>query len=380
MIDKEKISKNTKIKTNEQDILDACWSGGKMGDKFRSKLMKKMEQVKKLSQSQYPLNFKGTKSSSRATPASKGMGKKNMSSVVLMIQEYSRSKGLGGRVLTSRSRGDEALRCITPRVNPVNCSFAGKTSAVNSSIADSKPISSAREGENLKSAGDNSVYKALREQLHKITLKLDMEEYKPEDTEVSGQRQRRTREERSGRNLFLKGSSSIQVNNKMDKTLPLQTKDTNSLPQGLKSGALLEKKVKEVKRPLTRNQMNKPIKSYNFHKENLKIKPSIESSYFTTRPPTKSFKKTELGMSKKLGDLNKHAAKKYLLELYEKLTYKIKDAKRNKKVTDTKKKLKGAIGRCTGSRNNLYSESNSKSSFQPKKIPNANKPSKKLLN
>jgi hypothetical protein len=364
-VDKVKASKNIKAKAKEQDILDACWSGGKMGDKFRSKLMKKMEQVKKLSQSQYPLNLKGAKPLSRATPATKGMGKKNMSSMIVMVQESSRTKGLDGRVLTSRSRRVPALRCITPRVNPANCSFAGKSSAINTSIADSKALSSARESENLKSAGDNSVYKALREQLHKITLKLDMEEYKPEDTEVSGQRQRRTREERSGRN----------ADNKMDKTLPLQTKDTNSQPQGLKSGVLLEKKVKGVKRPLTRNQTNNPIKSYNFHKENLKMKPPIESIYCTTRPPAKSFKKTELGMSKKLSDPNKRAAKKYLLELYERLIYQIKDAERNKKVTDTTKKLKGAIGRCTGSRNNLYNESNSKRSLQPKNLS-----SKRLLN
>eukprot|EP00826_Nyctotherus_ovalis_P045568 TRINITY_DN5058_c0_g1_i1.p2 TRINITY_DN5058_c0_g1~~TRINITY_DN5058_c0_g1_i1.p2 ORF type:complete len:338 (-),score=86.06 TRINITY_DN5058_c0_g1_i1:196-1209(-) len=336
--------------------------------------MKKMEQVKKLSQSQYPLNLKAPKPVARAIPSTKGMGKKNMSSMILMIQESTRGKALGARQSASRVRAGAGLRCVTPRVNPVNCSFAGKASAVNSSIAEVKAMSS-REGpaENLKSTCDNSVYKALREQLHKITLKLDMEEYRPEDVE-SGQRQRRTREERSGRNLFLKGSASIQSDHKMDKTLPLQTHDSNSTAQPAKGEAIEKKTV--VKRPLTRNQMNKPMKEYNFRKENLRAKASIESSYCTTRPPAKSLRKTESGISKK--DPNKHAAKKYLLELYEKLIYQMKGVERNKKMQSTTKKLKGAVGRCMGSRNNLYSESNSKHSFQAQKSLYFNKTVKKL--
>lgn len=326
--------------------------------------MKKMEQVKKLSQSQYPLNLKAPKPSARATPSAKGMGKKNMSSMILMIQEPSRGKALGTRQSASRVRAGAALRCVTPRVNPVNCSFAGKASAANNSIAEARPASS-REGPagNLKTPGDNSVYKALREQLHKITLKLDTEEYRTEDVE-SGQRQRRTREERSGRNGFLKGSVSIHSDAKADKTLPLQTHDFNSSAHPAKAEGAAKKSA--VKRPLTRNQMNKPVKSYNFHKENLRIKHSIESSYCTTRPPAKSLRKTESGISKK--DPNKHAAKKYLLELYERLIYQIKDVERNKKVQSTTKKLKGAVGRCMGSRNNLYSESSKHSLQAPKSL------------
>ena len=73
---------------NEQDVLDACWTESTIGGKLRNKIRKRIERVKELNKSQYSFTSRGGRPT--PTPSIKGMGKRNMSSLVLLVQEANR--------------------------------------------------------------------------------------------------------------------------------------------------------------------------------------------------------------------------------------------------------------------------------------------------
>lgn len=368
---KEKKSK-PKINT-EQDILDACWSESTMGDKLRDKLMK---QVKEINKSQYPLTSKYTKQSNRATPSARGMGKKNMSSLVLMIEQPNQDKIKIPGVCTTRPNVCQSFRCTTPVLNQLNCSFAGRITDVNDFGTQRRQPSNSGMGSvrNNSRAGnydeykpltsDNSVYKTLRDQLNKITLKLDTEDYSCDDTMTSGKRQRRTREERSGRNTALRSGTSMLVERKLDAGLPKdnEEKENSGIPQQIK-GELLSMK-ETFKKPFTRNQLNSSTKSYN----NAKNEFPVEGSYCTTKVNQKTFKKVNTRPSKLPADPNRHLARKYLLDMYSKINLKIKDIMKGKKTAAPSNLLKKVANNYATSRNSNYSKTTSKQSIKTKGI------------
>eukprot|EP00826_Nyctotherus_ovalis_P034109 TRINITY_DN2798_c0_g4_i1.p1 TRINITY_DN2798_c0_g4~~TRINITY_DN2798_c0_g4_i1.p1 ORF type:complete len:391 (-),score=94.28 TRINITY_DN2798_c0_g4_i1:159-1331(-) len=238
---------------NEQEVLDACWTKGTLGNKLRNKIIKRMERVKEINKSQCPLTARGVKQTSRATPSTKGMGKRNMSSVVLLVQERNKP-----RLATSRNSIRPALACNTPLVN---FSFAGRASAMENYLTSSRI--SKDSAQNLHHTGrkrelsrsscrDNSVYETLRDQLQKITLKLDMEGIRSNDT--SEWRQRRTRKERSDRNPTLaNGSSLLQSQG----SLTLRSSQKIVKPRAVQ-GFHTHRKMETAKRPFTRNELSKP--------------------------------------------------------------------------------------------------------------------------
>ena len=264
---KEKEKANLKLRlpkvtsNNEQDVLDACWTESTIGGKLRNKIRKRIERVKELNKSQYSFTSRGGKPA--PTPSIKGMGKRNMSSLVLLVQETNRC---GSR---NSGRVNTTLKCNTPRINPINCSFAGRVSAMDNYITNSKAsrdlsgygaLSSAREArcdgtdkkEHTSFCRDNSAYETLRDQLYKITLKLDME---GNNVNISEHKQRRTREQRCGRNL---NNTSIYVQSQRTMTYTSQNSRLevyNSNNNDSHNGCIPLKK-ETTKRPLTRNESN----------------------------------------------------------------------------------------------------------------------------
>eukprot|EP00826_Nyctotherus_ovalis_P047574 TRINITY_DN5487_c0_g1_i4.p1 TRINITY_DN5487_c0_g1~~TRINITY_DN5487_c0_g1_i4.p1 ORF type:complete len:261 (+),score=42.48 TRINITY_DN5487_c0_g1_i4:436-1218(+) len=200
-----------------------------------------MERVKEMNRTQYPLTSK----TSRAIPTAKGMGKRNMSSIVLLIQE-SAKKSLT-KLANSRNSTRPSLACNTPTLN---CSFAGRVSVMSSycRLPKATPaVASARGGQSERELGksacrDNSAYETLRDQLQKITLKIDVEGMRNGD--VSEWRQRRTRKQRSDRNANLTCNASVLVQSQS--TLPLQSYNT------VNDGMVC--RDKKLKKPLTRNE------------------------------------------------------------------------------------------------------------------------------
>lgn len=202
-----------------------------------------MERVKEMNKTQYPLTSK----TSRVLPTAKGMGERNMSSVMLLIQEGAK-KSLG-KLTNSRNSIRPRLACNTPTLN---CSFAGKVSAMSSyrRLPKANPAASARgnqsERELSKSAcRDNSAYETLRDQLQKITLKIDTEGMRNGD--VSEWRQRRTRKQRADRSANLAANVSVLVQSKA-----LCGPKLPSAANGEGAG-----KNKKVKRPLAKNEVMK---------------------------------------------------------------------------------------------------------------------------
>lgn len=258
-----KSNKVVKATNNEQDVLDACWNKSALNKKLRNKIIKRIERVKQINKSQYPLTSRCPKPASKIKPLPKGMGKRNMSSVVLLIQQS--NKKMPSRLGSSRNSIRPGLGCNTPNVNDGNYSFAGRVSAMDSYLTSSKLSKDPSANHVLTSAHqtdrdtktrresstcrDNSVYEALRDQLQKITLKLDMEGIKGND--VSEWRQRRTRKERSDRNANLTNGSSLLAQSQS--SIPLQSCNESARKE---FHTHREKdKTKGLKRPSTRNEV-----------------------------------------------------------------------------------------------------------------------------
>jgi hypothetical protein len=197
------------------------------------------------------------------------MGKRNMSSVVLLIQES--SKRAPSRLTSSRNSIRPGLGCNTPQVNTANYSFAGRVSTLDNYMTSSRASkdtagrNTARESSRTLGR-DNSAYEALRDQLQKITLKLDMEGIKSND--IAEWRQRRTRKERSDRNTNLTTGSSLLVQSQS--SIPIQSCNEEKSKE---FHTHREKKVEGLKRPLTRNEV-----AYKVASSTLKTKPTAKLS------------------------------------------------------------------------------------------------------
>lgn len=257
-----KSNKVVKPISNEQDVLDACWNKSTLNKKLRNKIIKRMERVKQINKSQYPLTSRCPRPTNKIKPQSKGMGKRNMSSVVLLIQQS--NKKMPSRLGSSRNSIKSGVGCNTPRVND-NYSFAGRVSAMDSYLTSSKLskdasanhvlVSAHQTGHDIKTrressaCRDNSVYEALRDQLQKITLKLDMEGIKGND--AAEWRQRRTRKERSDRNANLTNGSSLLAQSQS--SIPLQSCNESARKEFYTHRE--KDKTKGLKRPLTRNEI-----------------------------------------------------------------------------------------------------------------------------
>ena len=259
--------KVTKAVDDEQQFLDACWNKNTLNKKLRNKIIKRIERVKEIKKTQYPLSSRTARPTNKAVPNTKGMGKRNMSSVVLLIQES--NKRAPSRLTTSRNSIRPGLGCNTPQVNAANYSFAGRVSTMDNCMNSSRV---SRDGHNTGRESsrtfkkDNSAYEALRDQLQKITLKLDMEGIKSND--VSEWRQRRTRKERSDRNANLTNGSSLLIQSQS--SIPLQSYNEEKIKE---YHTQREKKIEGLKRPLTRNEV-----AYKVANNALKTKPTAKLS------------------------------------------------------------------------------------------------------
>lgn len=250
LVNKKEIkrSKVTKLpmvtNNNEQEVLDACWNESTLGNKLRNKLIKRMERAREMSKSRQPFTRE------RTNTTIKGMGKRNMSSKILLVQE--RNKPLG--YTTSRTIINPILGSNTPQVN---FSFAGRTSAMEQYLSSSKgykDISSYHTGRDIRarrelsksSCRDNSVYETLRDQLQKITLKLDKEGI----SDGLEWRQRRTRKERADRNVNLVyGSSSLVQSQPCLPPKSHRKVAKPNIPQGYHTHRPMTSKAEPIKRP-----------------------------------------------------------------------------------------------------------------------------------
>lgn len=216
---------------NEQEVLDACWAGTALGSKLRDKIMKRIERTKEINKFQYPLTARGQKQVNRVAQGMKDMGRRNMSSVVLVVEEHNRRKTYKLPNARNSARISTILRCTTPQTNPMDCSLHGKVSAKDNYMTNSrvpkKPLFTERysvltEKTNKSICPENSGYKTLKDQLHKISLKLGTGKSTANESSISGLKQRRTREERSSRNLNAINSSSRPLQPRTNLTSPLQ--------------------------------------------------------------------------------------------------------------------------------------------------------------
>jgi len=260
---------------NEQEVLDACWTKGVFGNKLRNKIMKRMERVRELKRSQHPMTARGL---SRATRTAKGMGKRNMSSIVLLVQENNKP----AKQKFSKVSAQVLLESGTPQVNN---SFAERTSARESNLNSSKMSRGAdvyhtardiRAKRELSkgSRRDNSVYETLRDQLQKITLKLDMEGIKSNDR--GEWKQRRTRKERNDRNANLTNESSLT--GQSQGSIPAQNyKKVSKIPQIFHTHRETEKKVYKKSTLIPRAPVKNTTRAINSQRNRVPVKKESKS-------------------------------------------------------------------------------------------------------
>jgi hypothetical protein len=217
-------------------------------------------------------------------------------------------------------------------------------------------LSSTNEGECLSARSPETVkgvqtYKSLREQLHKITQELRAERHDIDDISTM-QKQRRTREERRKRNFHL------------ENTTPLPNKDIDSLIKEQLNNLKSANHKKDIQAPkeIGSGRRSVGMEKITLFNQNNNVTKQLTKE--NKRPSFKQLKILKSASNKRLTDPNKHIVRKYLAELYTKITLKVKDIERERRGMVLRKGLE----KCATSKSNLNRTQALKTGLhQPKK-------------
>jgi hypothetical protein len=285
-------------------MIDAFWSESTLGSKLKSKIVERIERIKKLTKP--PLHL------------GKNLNKtlklqRHESNKVLVIQQTSKvAKKMFDR--KSSEKSIKTMRVLSRRLSrqlepPDSISAFSTTNELNIS---------ATLTERTKPTGGMSRYNSLREQLSKITLEVFANENADKVSIL--QRQRRTRKER------IKKSINAEVTKKP----PLMD--------------------------LNKTQYMKKLSRCNV-RGIATVRGSIKTSKTFTETANNSVRlktnvKTKQLPNKKLNDYNSRIARKHLNELYAKILFKVRDMEKEKRVLS--KVTKKTLGKCASLRTNSF--------------------------
>jgi len=316
---------------SEQAIVDACWSEATVGKKLKTKLMERMQQVNKVKQYRPPSISSRTKTSNQFNSARK---KQNTSNIILMVQEPGHPKLSVSKAPPNKDKDFNQTFSgqfvLSPRINKAEEESKGECGSSNPSVRNSLNFSS-RTQTGLKR--DNSAYFTLRDQLSKLTMEIHGDcSIDNQDESLSSRKQRRTREERKKNGLYRDASMVLEK----PSNLSLKKNMSNlNLAQEFHSGikntfnrihkevAGIKQRAKSgVKNKMMRNNIKKPLVTV------------IQAAKENTKPNLKS---TARVTNNKTADPKRYLARKYLSELYAKVTFKVKSIEREKKTSTQKK-------------------------------------------
>lgn len=307
-----------------------------MGKKLKTKLMERMQQVKKVKQFRPPSIGNRTKTANQLGSARK---KQNTSNIVLMVQESGNSKLLASKASISRdgefNQSFSGQFAISPRINKADSElksdYGGSRPSlglVSQSLRDSLSNPS-RTQSGLRR--DNSAYFTLRDQLSKLTMEIHGDcSADWQDESLSSRKQRRTREERRKNGGLYRDASMVlekpaglalkknlsnlnlaqEFHNSVQRTFSRVHKEVTGTKQRAKSG---------MKHPVMRNNLKRPLAT------------AIQATKENAKPNAKA------SAASKGTDPRRYLARKYLSELYAKVTFKVKDIERQRKTATLKK-------------------------------------------
>ena len=292
---------NFNTKNSEQAILDACWSTSTVGTKLKSKIMERMKYANKATkyQPQSATNRPKTPGRISGLGKPKNKGKKDMSKLILMIQESNKGKRGLSKISSCRdlNRSMSRPQFLAKQDSMLNSAYASNTSMMNTSIQEASVNSGMRR--------DASAYLTLREQLNKITMEINAADNNIEKQEESFRKQRRTRKERGKGMLKRDSSMAIDTLNTL-----LIKKDADIL-----NSARAERKTPVIKQ-ISKNFDNK---------EKLKTQPRLgillntkHQIFKENKPCLNPTPRTVLK-----NDPIKHLIRKHLGDLYSKIMLKI---------------------------------------------------------
>lgn len=324
----------SKHNDSEQDILDACWSGTSLNDKLKSKLLERMERVKKAKQFRAPSLARRSKPPMQSSSAAKN---KNKSKLILMVQESSNLKLPVPKVTSCKNKDQVFTNRFAPSPS-IPESRGSKDQGRPSLGSVSRSLQDGLPQETQKGMRrDASAYLTLRDQLSKLTMEIQGNNCSVDDS-VSSKKQRRTRKERK-KGQFDRDSSMVVDSGGFGKNLLNCTQEVHKRSQDLLSS--IPKPKIGLKRPLAKLQ--KHTSDLRFAKEN--AKPNLHSSSSKLLP------------LKKGTDTNRHVARKYLGDMYAKVMHKVRDIEKSTKTGIPQKKT---LSKCASSKQDLRKLSQSK--------------------
>lgn len=310
-------------KKDEQAMLDAYWSGGAAGSKLKSRIIERMKRASKASSQ--PLTARA-KTPGHQGGLRKNRLKKDMSKLVLMVQETEKPEVACADSCKSQSRGSNKPLFSPTFARSAAPSLSSKRPSANVSVHST--CGAARDG--LRR--DASAYLLLREQLDRLTMEIqgDCSGERLEES-VSCRKQRRTRKERGKGNL------------KRDTSMI--TEDVSAF--SVKRGPSVLKSARGGDRP-TRFILDTTSK--NAIEGNKRGKPSMSSSKKTLDKGAKENAKLNPGQRLNLArkDPNGYVARKHLGDLYTRVIFKVRNIERSKKTAPKK-----TLEKCPSSRHEL---------------------------
>jgi len=296
-------------KDNEQAILDAYWSDFGPGNKLKNRIMERMKRVNKVNNFQ-PLTTRAK------TPGNQGRLRKNKlkkdtSKLILMVQETEKPEILDSCKSLNRTKSKPLFSPTYSKATVSN--YGSNRPSVNSSL------------QNIPKEGlkrDSSAYLTLRQQLDKLTMEIQGNTER-QDESISYRKQRRTRKERGKgkRDISMALEDTSTLSSKRGPSILNSARDApprfifDTTPKNVEDGKLGKPPLSSSRKVLDKAaKENKPIQKINLMKKDPRI----------------------------------HLVRKYLGDLYTKIIFKVRDMGKSKKAVK-----KRTLEKCPSSRQEL---------------------------